>query len=549
METECAARRWWPRRPASAARSTSPARSASPANECRARVARLCLAFGVALAMSPGEFLSGRIVVAQGTAAQNTGAQGNLQPSGLQAALALQQVVVDSIGRAERSVVAIARERRSGGDGARREPPMADDGVRAAALTDKAPDDPDYVPHEFGTGVVIDRAGLIVTNYHVLGDPKQNRYWVWVQKRPYLAEVKAADPWLDLAVLKISAENLEPVVFGDAKDVRRGQIVLSLGNPYAIARDGQPSATWGIVSNLSRRAPADSALRGKPSGRGDTLHQYGTLIQTDCKLQLGTSGGALVNLKGELIGLTTALAAMEGSDAAAGFAIPVDETFKRVLDVMKAGRKPEYGFLGVAPELLSVAERQQGRVGVRVQQIVPGTPAARSGLRETDLITQVAGAAVGDVADLIREVSRWPAESTVELLVARDDGKGSRPKTVRVPVELSKKHLGGPLPPFGQAPDRLWRGAKIDHATASPLFSERLRDVDPDGCVAVIDVEPDSPAWVAGLRPGMFVSHVEQQRVTWPREFWQRVAESAGPVRVRVTGIYDKEAVKVVAPP
>ena len=115
-------------------------------------------------------------------------------------------------------------------------------------------------------------------------------------------------------------------------------------------------------------------------------------------------------------------------------------------------------------------------------------------------------------------------------------------------VELAKKHLGGSLPSWGQTPDRSWRGAKFDHATASPLFGERLRDVDPDGCIAVIDVDPDSSAWRAGLRPGMFVSHVEQQRVAGPREFWQRVGEAMGPLRLRVTGIYDKDAVKVVAP-
>jgi serine protease Do len=475
------------------------------------------------------------------------------EPTGWAAAMALETVVVDAVARAERSVVAIARER------PRDNPRPNDEGPQFFA--ERSPEDPEYVPQEFGAGVVIDRSGLIVTNHHVLGDPTKNRYWVWVNRRPYLAEVKAADPWLDLAVLKIAAENLEPIRFGDGKAVKKGQFVVALGNPYAVARDGQPSATWGIVSNISRKAPP---VAGRPAEAGsETLHHYGTLIQVDCRLQWGASGGALINLKGELVGLTTALAALEGYEASAGFAIPVDDVFRRTLETLKSGRKPEYGFLGVAPELLTIPERQRGERGVRVRQIVPGTPAARSDLKIGDVIVGVGGTPIVDSADLIRELSGHPADARIRLAVLRPDtnrpdakSTGKKPGALReseVPVELSKKFVGGTRQPYSLVPDRQWRGLKVEYSTAIPQFEERLGELDPEGCVAVIEVAPESAAWRAGLRPGGFVSHVDGQRVQRPTEFFTAVEGKAGSVRLKVTGVKtagfkESDAIRVVDP-
>src|SRR5207253_7102267 len=133
----------------------------------------------------------------------------------------------------------------------------------------------------------------------------------WIGRKPYRATVKAADPWFDLALLKVEGAGLKPISFGDGHSVKKGAFVIALGNPYAIARDGKPSASWGIISNLQRQAPPPRTATRASDGR-ETLHHYGTLIQTDARLELGTSGGALVNLKGEMIGLTTSLAALSG---------------------------------------------------------------------------------------------------------------------------------------------------------------------------------------------------------------------------------------------
>lgn len=490
-------------------------------------------------------------------------------PAGHALLAALEQSLVETIAAADKSVVAIARQRRGRAVG---RATSDNDDPNGRLLGERTPDDPDFVPHEYGTGVIIDRDGLIITNYHVIGEPQLNRVWVWVQRKPYLAEVKAADPWLDLAVLKINAQGLSPIKMGNGQAVRRGQIVVALGNPHAIARDGQPSASWGIIANLSRKAPratreaAGEREGGEPGvggadevpaagglgrvvgGRrvaGETLHQYGTLIQTDCRLHLGYSGGALLNLRGEMIGLTTSLAPLEGEDSAAGFAIPVDELFQRALEALKAGRKVDYGFLGLAPESLLLAQRQEGRSGVRVAQIVPGTPAARSDLKLDDIVKEVAGVTVAEPADMIRELSKLPADAQVVLSVERTRGKQT--VTLPITVQLAKKYIEGPPGPYGQATDPPWRGLSLDHVTATAQFASRVSTNQEALAIAIVSVETDSPAWKAGLRPGDWISHVADQRVGSPADFYRLVARLTGPVTLRkIDGPEDQRA-KVVA--
>ena len=137
---------------------------------------------------------------------------------------------------------------------------------------------------------------------------------------------------------------------------------------------GESSRTCVEPPRRIRRAPVSGTERS-------TLDQYGTLIQTDARLDLGTSGGALVNLQGEMIGLTTSLAAMAGYEQPAGFAIPVDDAFRKTVETLEQGRLPAFGFLGVQPDHLPLADRQAGRFGARVLRVVPGTPGEKAGLQ------------------------------------------------------------------------------------------------------------------------------------------------------------------------
>lgn len=467
------------------------------------------------------------------------------EPSGAQALAALENTLVDAIARAEKSVVAVGRVRKPADGAGNQELPS----LRGAfdSDLDSDPTRPGFMPHDFGAGVVVDSSGLILTNYHLLGEIGQSEYWVWSAGKPYKATLKAADPWLDLAVLKTDAVGLQPMPLGNAATLKKGQIVIALGNPHGIARDGEPSATWGIVSNLSRQAPAPPVSDRPAEGR-ETLHHYGTLIQTDARLEHGASGGALINLKGEMVGLTTSLAALSNSERPGGFAIPVDDDFRRTLETLKAGRMPDYGFLGVAPTHLSADLRRAGRTGARILDVVPATPAAIAGLQVGDVITHVESEPVRDEVHLIRRLSGLPADSTVTLTIERG-GTASRPgRTLTTKVTLSKKRIEGPRQPYAETSDLGWRGIHVDYSTASPLFREQSRDLDPEGSVAVLDVERDSPAWRAGFRPGDFVSHVGKTRVTTPKQFREAVAAQRGPVTMRLTATDRDNSVRTVEP-
>jgi serine protease Do len=497
------------------------------------------------------------------------------EPSGLQVLVALEDVLVDVIARAEKSVVSIARVKKE-------EPasllgpqfppiPFRDQGD--PSNQEDNPTNPDFIPNEFGTGVVVDPAGLILTNFHVLISPAElaelrdanqdlgavlrerfSYFVTTVDRRPYeVLQIVAADPRSDLAVLRIDAEDLPPITFGDATALKKGQIVISLGNPYAIARDGQVSAAWGIVSNLGRKAgpmPGDA-----PSGdTKPTLHHYGTLIQTDARLNLGTSGGPLLNLKGEMVGLTTAQAAMSGYEQSAGYAIPVDETFKRAVEALKLGREVEYGFLGIAPANLAQQEIAAGLRGMRVTNVFNGTPAARYGLRQDDVVVAVDGQPIFDVDGLMLNVGKLPVEAVTRLTVWRHG------LTTSVEVELAKFPVKARR--IVSSPSPQWRGATVDYATAmiDVLLQRGRFDGFPfdagsplvDACVAVTSVATDSPAWNGGLRPGMLVTHVGNSPVQTPREFHEAVAGRDGEVELRFAsdlGEYGRRTTRTVPAP
>src|SRR5581483_2619868 len=188
----------------------------------------------------------------------------------------------------------------------------------------------------------------------------------------------------------------------------------------------QPSASWGILSNIRRRpaAPLREEERTKP------LHYYGTLLQTDARLNLGCSGGALVNLQGELVGLTTAAAAIQGGETPGGFAVPVSAGMRRILDVLLRGEEVEYGFLGVAFD----GRAPEGHQGASLLNVIGGSPAhLEGGLKPRDTIVAVDGTPIRDSEDLFVQLGTRLAGSRVRLQVQRD-GRELRP----VEVTLAK---------------------------------------------------------------------------------------------------------------
>jgi serine protease Do len=249
-----------------------------------------------------------------------------------------------------------------------------------------------------------------------------------------------------------------------------------------------------------------------------------------------------------MVGLITAVAAPDPDESGAGFAVPVDDVFRRAVQALSEGRAPEFGFLGISPRNLTPQQIAAGRWGVQVGEVVVGTPADGSGLVFGDIITHVEQEPVRDARQLMREVSRRAPGDTIHLRYVRQAFGNAAGQRGEAAVVLSKKASVSSRPVFSQLQAPRWRGLTVDYATAFPGFQTKSRLIDRQGCVAILDVQVDSPAWQAGLRAQTFVSHVEGHRVARPAEFYARAAQYSGPVQVTLTTEKENRPTHVVVP-
>jgi S1-C subfamily serine protease len=439
---------------------------------------------------------------------------------------AIESALIDVIARAERSVVAIVRTAPAT---ASRTPGAIEFGRDPfERIRNNAPKPR---PYAHGAGVIIDPAGLILTQYLVVR-PGDSHTISTIEGKTYEAEIRGADPHSGLAVLSVKASDLPAVSMAKADELRKGQFVVSIGNPHSVQTDGQPTASWGIVSNLARKAaPQDNFNNvNDPTGAfRSSIHHFGTLIQTDARLGWGSSGGALVNMLGEMVGLTTAVDNIAGHESAAGYAIPLNEPIRRIIDDLKHGREVEYGLLGISFNPDATAPTSTGDQGVIVHTVLAGSPAARAGLQPNDVITHVANQPVPDPDHLQLAVRYLPPADVAAVRFER----GGAPQQTEIVV--GKYHVAGDKV-ITERPAS-WRGIRVDHATALPAFqlqqSGQLGEIDPDGCVVVTEVEEGSSAWKAGVRPGMFISHVGEERVATPNEFFTAAEAASGVAHLR----------------
>lgn len=435
---------------------------------------------------------------------------------GLGPLLALENQLTRIIESADRSVVAIARVRRDPLRPVRRETNLFPNRRNQANQVDSL----EFVPNEYGAGVVVDADGLILTTAHLLGDVEQNDYYVWLNNRfyPVQRDKIRTDPWWDLAVLPIQASGLTPIkMAGPERRLKRGQFVIALGNPHAIARDGNASASWGMVSNLRRRAPT---LRNRDDLPQETLHESGTLVQTDARLEAGYSGGALLDLRGEMVGMTTAQAGRFGAAGQGGFAIPVDRFFLRAVDDLRNNRPRNHGYLGV-----TISDQRPSLGGVLIRDVDPNSSPFRGGLRSGHVVTHVDGDRVRDGRDLIGLISRQSAEDFVTLRIVPGGGP---PTNLR--VRLAKRPKADTQRETWGGERELWRGMKVEYLSAirgQANFNRRAR-----GRIGVLSVERDSPAWVGGIRRDLTIVAVDGGAVDNPADFYEAVRDATGVVTV-----------------
>jgi serine protease Do len=345
------------------------------------------------------------------------------------------------------------------------------------------------VEHGLGSGVIISPDGYIVTNNHVVEGATDIR--VTMSNREVLsAKLIGTDPLTDLAVIKVDGTNLPSVPWGDSAKVHPGQTVLAFGNPYGF----RFTVTRGIISALNRPNP-DASDRHKP----------GEFIQTDAAINPGNSGGALVDARGELIGINTFLISSNGSFSGMGFAIPT-QIVQPTVDTLIRDGKVSHGVIGigisdVTPENAKFFQMRTAS-GAIVTQVEPNSAGVKAGMRTGDVITKLDGQPVTDAGELQMQVGQKHPGDTIHLEVMRDGKTMSIPVTLEAMGENSSRATAGAEHGKGR-----W-GLSLDDL--NPATRDQLQlPSDVHGAV-VEDVQPGSPADNAGLQRGDVIVEVNR---------------------------------------
>jgi serine protease Do len=336
-----------------------------------------------------------------------------------------------------------------------------------------------------GSGVIIGADGSLLTNHHVVDGAKEVTVTL-ADQQVYQARIIGRDPKTDLAVLKIDPKQPLPVApMGSSADLKVGEWVLAVGNPFGLSN----SVTAGIVS-----------AKGRVIGAGP----YDDFIQTDAPINPGNSGGPLFNMKGEMVGINTAIVA---AGQGIGFAIPIDLAKPLIPQLVTTGEVTR-GYLGVSiqsmtPDLAKALKLEE-RQGALVSEVVPGGPAAKAGIRQGDVIVGFNGESIKGSHDLPAVVAKTPVGEEATVTLHRDGKTQKLPVTVgKLPSERATREESGHM---GQSQ---W-GLQLQEVTPQMARQRGLTD---DSGVMVVGVQPGSPAERAGLQRGDILREVNRQPV------------------------------------
>lgn len=273
------------------------------------------------------------------------------------------------------------------------------------------------VESSLGSGVVVSPDGYILTNSHVVGDLRARITSTFADKREVKAQIVGVDEMTDIALIKVNARDLPTLPWGDSSKLKVAEWVLAIGNPYSLSQ----TVTLGIVSATRR------SLGGQVAG-------YEDFIQTDAAINPGNSGGALVNSRGELVGINTAIFSRTGGYQGIGFAVPSNLARRVMADLMKYGevRRGSLGRMDVVPLTTQLAEElgANDTKGAVVYQMTRSSAAYEAGVRPGDIIVRFNGKPVEDPSSFVRLLADAPIGSTVKLGIVRQG------RSMEIPVEV-----------------------------------------------------------------------------------------------------------------
>ncbi len=405
--------------------------------------------------------------------------------------------------------------------GQRGVPPDADDFFRRFFGGDPFGDQPGVPQRPFrsqgtGSGFVVDPHGYILTNNHVVDGASKIQVKLHDDSNQYTAKVIGTDPELDLAVIKIDAgHSLDPVKIGNSDSVQVGDWAVAIGSPFGL----EATVTAGIISAKGRDL-------------GSSGHQLQRFLQTDAAINPGNSGGPLLDIRGDVIGVNTMIATSTGASDGVGFALPINMAVNAYNQIIKTG-KVSRGAIGIQfqrqqkPELLKAYGASSG---VFVSEVTPNTPAAKSGIKEGDIVTSFNGKPIKDGDDLVAQVSQTPVGTTVPITILRGD------KTLNLKIEVADRATilaggrSGPTgPEGGSGSDEQGQSVKFGMSVRSLRPEEReSMNLQESGGVLVSDVESGSFGEDVGIQHGDVLMAINRQPVNSPDDV-KRIAATLKP--------------------
>ena len=369
-----------------------------------------------------------------------------------------------------------------------------------------------------GSGVIIASNGYIVTNNHVI-DKADKIEVVLEDKRKLQASLVGTDPSTDIALLKVDATNLPTVRYGNSDNIKVGEWVLAVGNPFNL----NSTVTAGIISAKGRSVGIVQDVDAQGNNRG-----IESFLQTDAVVNPGNSGGALVNLNGDLVGINTAIASRRGSFEGYSFAVPSSIVSKVVDDLLKYG-EVQRAFLGVTMREVDATLAKEKKIknisGVYIIDFSENSAAKAAGLEEGDVITKVNDVPVNTSAQLQEQVARYRPGDKIKVTYMR----GNDEKTL---TTVLRNRLGDTkVVKREEAKAITFSGAKF-----APLTKEEMSKLDLTGGAKVSSIR-SSEFKNTGIEDGFIITRIDKNRVEKPQDV-ERLLKNAGDEGVLLEGIY-----------
>jgi serine protease Do len=347
-----------------------------------------------------------------------------------------------------------------------------------------------------GSGVIVSPDGYILTNNHVVEQADEIIVTLPDGKTEYKAKKIGTDPGSDIAVIKVEAAGLKAITIANSDKIKVGDIVIAIGNPFALRQ----SVTSGIIS---------------ATGRNQTgISDFGNFIQTDAAINPGNSGGALVDAEGRLIGINTAIFSRSGGSMGIGFAVPSNQARSAMESLIKFG-KVQRGFLGIQmqelDDKLAKEFRAPNKSGILVTEVVNGGGAEKGGVKSGDVVTEMNGQPVGEIADFRNAIASMVPGTTVDLKLYRNGEAKVLKITLAERSGASVASLEKPeAEPEAKAPDVL------DGVTVGDLRPEIRQQYNiPEGVVGAVvtAVNPDCPSADAEIKAGDVIVEIDGKGV------------------------------------